>query len=366
MLDRPAHAMRIMPRPFTRAQALQNAAFLAILRRTGNVRAAVREMGVHRAMFTRRRARHPAFAAEWDAALAIAHARLQRAADASPAEPVPEPRAIRTRNGRLQLRAHRKGQLTRAAEQAFLAALSATANVRLSAAAAGFSHATFYARARANPGFAREMRLALQWGYDRVEGALLDSFDVAAPRDDGWRHNDLPPVAQVTGGRSSTCSTSTTRLPACGRPVPTTGAAAARPATSNPPAWRCNGRPNAPAMPRTTRSPALRSPNPPAATPTNTRPRSSPRSTRSPAGARPTRPGRPVAPDAASPAAGGSGTGRAGAGEGGITGTQGLPRARSVHPPFVATRSVGNTSPGIPAPSDRPGQTASAGAPAIR
>ncbi len=195
--------MRIMPRPFTRAQALQNAAFLAILRRTGNVRAAVREMGVHRAMFTRRRARHPAFAAEWDAALAIAHARLQRAADASPAEPVPEPvpepRAIRTRNGRLQLRAHRKGQLTRAAEQAFLAALSATANVRLSAAAAGFSHATFYARARANPGFAREMRLALQWGYDRVEGALLDSFDVAAARDDGWRHNDLPPVAQVTG-----------------------------------------------------------------------------------------------------------------------------------------------------------------------
>lgn len=112
--------MRIMPRPFTRAQALQNAAFLAILRRTGNVRAAVREMGVHRALITRRRASHPAFAAEWDAALAIAHARLQRAPDPSPdpaaAEPVPEPRAIRTRNGRLQLRAHRKGQLTRAAE----------------------------------------------------------------------------------------------------------------------------------------------------------------------------------------------------------------------------------------------------------
>lgn len=196
--------MRIMPRPFTRAQALQNAAFLAILRRTGNVRATVREMGAHRALFTRRRASHPAFAAEWDAALVIAHARLQRAPDPSPApaaaaESVPEPKAIRTRNGRLQLRAHRKGQLTRAAEQAFLAALSATANVRLSAAAAGFSHATFYARAKAHPGFAREMRLALQCGYDRVEGALLDSFDVAAARDDGWRHNDLPPVAQVTG-----------------------------------------------------------------------------------------------------------------------------------------------------------------------
>lgn len=204
-----------MPRPLTRAQALQNAAFLAALRRTGNTREAAREIGAHRATLTKRRAKHPAFAAEWDAAIATAHARLQSGAGSPDRRPprlrrpassdatVPvvtteEPKVIRTRGGRLQLRAPRAGQLTRAAEQAFLAALAATANVRLSAAAAGFSHATFYARARANPGFAREMRLALETGYERVEGAMLESFTVGAARDDGWRHNDLPPVANVT------------------------------------------------------------------------------------------------------------------------------------------------------------------------
>src|SRR5690554_6613137 len=65
-----------MPRPLKRRQALQNRAFLDALRRTGNVRLAARELGVHRSTFTKRRAKHPAFAAEWDAALAIAHARL--------------------------------------------------------------------------------------------------------------------------------------------------------------------------------------------------------------------------------------------------------------------------------------------------
>lgn len=74
-----------MPRPFTRAQALQNRAFLAAVRRTGNVRLAARELGVHRSTFTKRRGKDAAFA---------------------------------------------------------------TANGRLSAAAAGFSHASFYARAR--------------------------------------------------------------------------------------------------------------------------------------------------------------------------------------------------------------------------
>ncbi len=62
----------IMPSPPTRAQQLENAAFLAVLRRTGNVRAAARELGRHRATFTRRRGKHPAFALEWDTALAIA------------------------------------------------------------------------------------------------------------------------------------------------------------------------------------------------------------------------------------------------------------------------------------------------------
>src|SRR5690606_16242658 len=65
-----------MARPFNRRQALENQAFLAALRRTGNARLAARELGLHRSTFLKRRARHPAFAAEWDAALTLAHARL--------------------------------------------------------------------------------------------------------------------------------------------------------------------------------------------------------------------------------------------------------------------------------------------------
>jgi hypothetical protein len=57
-----------MPRPFTRAQALENMAFLTALRATGNARDAVRTPGVHRAKFTKRRARDPAFAADRAAA----------------------------------------------------------------------------------------------------------------------------------------------------------------------------------------------------------------------------------------------------------------------------------------------------------
>lgn len=210
MLENAADMICPMPRPFTRAQALENAAFLRALRKTGNVREAARRIGEHRAKFTRRRTKHPLFAAEWDAALAVAHAALHDAASGERASgrraPTPsrrvegaaEPKIIRTRTGRLQLRRVPAGRLTHAGEQAFLAALSATANVRLAAAAAGFSHSAFYARRRQNPVFAREMRLALELGYERLQQALIKSVQPASHRDDAWRHNDPPAVPPMT------------------------------------------------------------------------------------------------------------------------------------------------------------------------
>lgn len=83
--------------------------------------------------------------------------------------------------------------MTREHEQAFLAALSATANVRLSAAAAGFSHSAFCHRARSRPAFAREINMALRMGYDRIEMALLESTLPGSHADDAWRHNEPPP-----------------------------------------------------------------------------------------------------------------------------------------------------------------------------
>ena len=187
-------------RPFTPRQQRENARFLAALRRTGNVRLTCRELGVHRACYTRRRARCAAFATEWDMVLAAAHAAFQLAGGERLPEIRPgtgrgtsrrpvegpnaereeglrtrggEPMIVRQANGRLQLRRAPPGRMTDAAEQLYLAALSATANVRLAAAATGFAHSSFYARRARHGSFAKEERLAIEIACDRMNWALL-------------------------------------------------------------------------------------------------------------------------------------------------------------------------------------------------
>lgn len=189
-----------MGRPFNRRQAQENDAFLAALRRTGNAREAARTLGFRRPTMIRRRNCDAAFAAEWDAALALAHAHLNAARPVG--NPEREPCIVRTAAGRLQLRRARQRRLDRQAEQTFLAALSATANVRLSAAAAGFTHSAFYHRRNESSAFAREMRLALEMGYDRLELAMLEAADPESYRDDAWRHNDPPPIPQLSASEA--------------------------------------------------------------------------------------------------------------------------------------------------------------------
>ncbi|MFN3387635.1 MAG: hypothetical protein ACK40O_01795, partial [Allosphingosinicella sp.] len=204
-----------MPQRTTRRRAAENAAFLAALAKTGNARLAARLLGVHRAAYTKRRAKDPDFAARWDAALAFAHAAFHEADGRPPPPALPaapgdgalrtkggEPRIVRTRAGRLQLRRALPGRMTKAAEQAFLAALAASANIRLAAAAAGFAHSSFYARARASPAFAREARLALAAGYERVEAAAIAAALPSSHEDDRWRHNDPPPLPRMTPGQA--------------------------------------------------------------------------------------------------------------------------------------------------------------------
>jgi hypothetical protein len=192
-------------RPFTRRQALQNRAFLRALRATGNPRLAADLIGVHRSTYAKRRAKSPAFALAWDAAIAAAHADLQAG---TVARNCPHSSGLRTkggelvvgrtRGGRLQLRRAPPGWMTKAGEQAFFSALSATANVRLSAAAAGFTHSAFYQKRGRRPPFAREMRLALALGYDRIEAALLAAALPESHEDDAWRHNDPPPLPPMS------------------------------------------------------------------------------------------------------------------------------------------------------------------------
>ncbi len=177
---------------FTPRQALENAAFIAALRRTGNPRLAAAELGVHRSTYLKRRAESAAFAAQWDAAILACHAALTLAGGPRPPEGTRtfsrkstcphsalrtqggEIAVGRTRGGRLQLRRSPPGRMIAAAEQAFFAALAASANIRLSAAAVGFTHSAFYQKKHARPAFAAEMKLSLTIGYDRVECASME------------------------------------------------------------------------------------------------------------------------------------------------------------------------------------------------
>lgn len=213
-----------MPQPFDRRQTMENRAFVTALTRTGNVRLAAREAGLAYGTVQHRRRTHPDFAQQCDAALAMAQARLQQAGEgAGPggsgkgkgdADNDREGRTtayrtrggesvvVRRRDGTLQVRSAQPGKLTRECEQAFLAALSATANIRLSAAAAGASARAFYRRRARHAGFAREMRLALAMGYERLEMALLESSLPGSHADDDWRHNDPPPIPQMTANQA--------------------------------------------------------------------------------------------------------------------------------------------------------------------
>ena len=233
-----------MARPLTPLQAHENRRFLDALARTGNARMAAREIGRPASSFHYRRKTHAAFAQDWDGAAAAAHARFHLAggkrgpeASGRPGQKTPPPRCaegavyperrrkrrrrarspfpsklgedfrtrggeptvVRTRNGKLQIRLAHPDKLTKACEQAFLYALSATANVRLSAAAAGASEAAFYRRRRRNPAFAREMRLALKMGWERLELASLEASLPESHADDRWRQCEaLAPMPRFT------------------------------------------------------------------------------------------------------------------------------------------------------------------------
>ena len=243
-----------MSRPLTRTQALQNRAFLKLLRRTGNVRLACREVGLKYGTMQHRRKQHAHFAAAWDAAVVFAQVGLagkygsqslghgseshdhvgrvrlpfgspaRRPAgavsahnDASPDQargPLTvssaasfrtaggEPVLRRTRNGKLQLQRAQPGKLTPVAEQAYLAALSATCNMALAAAAVGAAFNAFVRRRRKDPAFAREERMALIAGYEQLEMALLEAGFAGSHEHDDWRSNAPPPIPPMTANQA--------------------------------------------------------------------------------------------------------------------------------------------------------------------
>jgi hypothetical protein len=90
------------------------------------------------------------------------------------------------------------GRLTPEAEQAFLSALSVTCNMSLAAAAVGACFGAFNKRRKADPAFAREVRLALARGYEALERGLLESSAAASHEHDKWRSNDPPAMPPMS------------------------------------------------------------------------------------------------------------------------------------------------------------------------
>lgn len=223
-----------MPCPLTPLQAYQNRRFLDRFGLSGNARLAAREVGVAYGTMQHRRKAHAAFAQAWEAAAVAVHARLHLAGGKRGPEPARrsrpgaaggrgarsarsarddgrrqgfrtrggEPMVVRTRSGRLQIRLAHPNKLTKAAEQAFLHALSATANVRLSAAAAGASARAFYRRRRKDPAVAREFRLALKMGWERLEMAALQASLPQSHADDQWRNCRPAPLPRFTADQA--------------------------------------------------------------------------------------------------------------------------------------------------------------------
>jgi hypothetical protein len=197
----------------TRAQVLENRAFLKLLRKTGNVRLACRELGLKYGTMQHRRRVHRAFAAQVEAAIVFAWARLAAAGRRAPStvlRTVPLPRKsgggyrtsggevviVRLASGALQVRRAQPGKLTREAEQAFLLSLAGTCNVALAAAAVGAAANAFARRAKRDPAFAREMRLAIAEGHETLHLALLAGLE---PWDEAdWRCGEPPPIPQMT------------------------------------------------------------------------------------------------------------------------------------------------------------------------
>jgi len=184
------------------------ARFLALIRKTGNKRAAAAALG-YPYLFNNRMKRNPEFRRQCDEACAAAGAGLEgaatpfvrgrRAAPRSTTPPMrwplaagsadelggmlrpgrkrrasrPEPVIRRVRGGRLQITLAREGHMTSEIETEFLRLLRATGNFSASARAVGFQPASVRERMNKWPAFAAECREALEEASVRLDFALI-------------------------------------------------------------------------------------------------------------------------------------------------------------------------------------------------
>jgi hypothetical protein len=157
-------------------------AYLAALERSGNARLAAVEAGIDHTTAYQRRLKRPEFGAAWAAALE--RWRADGAVDGARSPPAPRASTsgeelverVTARHGRQLVRAG-VGRWSKKAEEAFLSELAACANVRRSAAAAGFSTNTMLKRKRRDPRFAAAWDEAIAIAGTRVDAYLVETAD---------------------------------------------------------------------------------------------------------------------------------------------------------------------------------------------
>jgi hypothetical protein len=86
-------------------------------------------------------------------------------------------------------------QWSEEAEEAFFDSLSATCNVRSSAASVGFTTFTVYRQRRMRPDFAAKWAAALEQGYARLEIALLEAANDSL---DGVEFDSERPIPRMS------------------------------------------------------------------------------------------------------------------------------------------------------------------------
>lgn len=155
--------------PYGRLTAEERARFLAVLRETGNRKAAAAAIGVEPRLMDQRREHDPELDRDWEAAVEEAHRGLSGATGPFDCPQGGRLNMIRRgKRGRLQLISTGEDRWNAAVERRFLEALRVCGSVRGAARAVGFSEGAIWERRRKWPAFAK----ALEELLDEAELAL--------------------------------------------------------------------------------------------------------------------------------------------------------------------------------------------------
>jgi hypothetical protein len=178
--------------------AARREAFFRALARTGNQTLAAEQAKVSSSWVQLHRSGDPDFRRRMDEAIAEAKARL----DAAP-QLRPEDKALRWQDGnelvvrgsrgrRTQIARSRLKQWSPRVETRFLAKLAASCNVKAACAEVGMTPASAYGHRNRWPAFLRRWDEALENGYIRLEGTLVENAANLYSREDYPLDHPLP------------------------------------------------------------------------------------------------------------------------------------------------------------------------------